>query len=194
MPEKYQKLWKKSLPLLKRGRPGDDEHAKEVVARILNYAGKLKINYDVIIPAAIMHDIGHCAILPRHFKFITGPKKIKNGKLVHMLAGAKIADDILKSIKYDAKKSLEIVEIISMHDADQLSLDTGLKKIYNSNNKKIFHDFDALDRYNDKRLKNLASIYPDRKELLKILKKMLDLFFYKEIRKLAEEWINGNIK
>jgi len=190
IPGKYQKLWKKCLPLLKKSRPGDDEHAKEVVDRILNYTGKLKLNYDIIIPAAMMHDIGHSAILPKHFKFITGPKKIKNGKLAHMLVGAKIADDILKSIKYDKKKSREIVEIISMHDADQLSLSVGLKKIYNSDNKKIFHDFDTLDRYNDKRLKNLESIYPDKEELLKVLKGMLDLFFYKEIRKLAEQWID----
>ena len=63
-----------------------------------------------------MHDIGHSSILPEHFRYITGKDKVLNGKLVHMLVGAKIARDILVSIQYDEKKSDEIVEIISMHE------------------------------------------------------------------------------
>ncbi len=94
----------KAYPLLKGARPRDDKHAKEVAEFILEYNKEKKLNFDVLIPLAIMHDIGHCAIPQEHFKYITGRGKVINGKLVHMLAGAKIAKDILDSINYDKKR------------------------------------------------------------------------------------------
>jgi len=63
LPEKYEKIWKKALPILKKGRPGDDVHAKETVKLVLSYQGNIKHDKDVIIPVAMMHDIGH-ALLP----------------------------------------------------------------------------------------------------------------------------------
>lgn len=193
LPEKHQILWEKCLPLLKLGRPGDDEHAKEVVEFILSYKGELFLDKDILIPAAIMHDIGHSAILPEHFKYVTGPEKIKNGKLVHMLAGAKIANDILSSLNYDSEKIAEIVEIISIHDSDQLE-NVDLEKKYDSENKKLFHDFDCLDRYTEKRLKSISSIYKDREELLKVINGMIKDFFYEEFRNMAKTKMNELLK
>jgi hypothetical protein len=187
LPKKYEPIWSKSLKFLKKGRPGDDTHAKEVVETILNYTGKMKVDFDVLVPVAMMHDIGHSAILPKHFKYITGPEKYVNGKLVHILAGAKIADDILASLEYDTKKKAEIVDIISMHDADQLKIEKDVRKIYDSVNKKIFHDFDSLDRYNERRLKDASRLYKNRNKLLDLLESMLDNFFYAEFRKIAED-------
>jgi len=74
---------------------------------------------------------------------VTGPKKIVNAKLVHMLAGAKIAKDILDSVGYDKKKTKEVVDIITINDFDQLK-DVEWKKVYDTPNKKFFHDMDAL--------------------------------------------------
>lgn len=186
LPLKYTKLWTKCVLLLKSGRPGDLAHAAETVKSVLNYCGKIKIDKDILIPVAMMHDIGHVAILPKHFKYVTGPEKIANGKLAHMLAGAKIANDLLTSLSFDKKEIDKIVEIISIHDFDQLK-GIDVNKAYNTTNKKFFHDIDALDRYTEKRLKNIASIYKDRRQLLSLLGGMLDLFFYDEFRKVAEE-------
>jgi len=184
----YGKIWDLALPLLKRGRLGDDKHALEVVDLIMNYKGKLRLDKDVLIPVAIMHDIGHSAILPEHFKFVTGPEKIANAKLVHMLTGAKIAKEILDSIGYNSEKIKEIIDIISIHDADQL---TGIDsdRIYNSENKRIFHDIDSLDRFNKERLDLFKKQFKDRdsgyiKEQLLTSMKMI---FYPEFRKIAEE-------
>lgn len=185
LPNKYLAIWKKALPILKKGRPGDDTHAREIVNFILNYNGRLKIDKDVLIPVAMMHDIGHGAIMPEHFKFVTGPEKIKNGKLAHMLAGAKIANDILISAKYDKKLITEIVDIISMHDFDQLD-GIDIKKIYDTKNKKLFHDFDSLDRYTETRLENIKTIYPDKKAIVIQLQGLVDMIFYDEIKKIAK--------
>jgi len=185
LPGKYQKLWAKCEAVLKKARRGDVDHAIEVVELILNYQGKEALDQDVLIPAAMLHDIGHAAILPEHFSMITGPKKLINGKLVHMLAGAKIAWDILNLVGYNKAKIAEIVDIVSMHDSDQLQ-GVDIKKIYNTKNKKIFHDVDSMDRYTEKRLKNIRNVYKDKKEVEQILKNFLDLFFYKEFKEIAE--------
>lgn len=186
IPKKFEKIWEKALPLLKQGRPGDDTHAAEVVKLIVDFNGDLILDKDILIPVAIMHDIGHSAILPEHFKYITGPEKLTNGKLVHMLTGAKIAKDILDSIHYDSEKSKEIIEIISIHDADQLEK-IELEKFYNTDNKKLFHDIDSLDRFTELRLKSMLKMYKDKKELLLLLKKSLSSIFYKEFRDVAEK-------
>ncbi|OGB74559.1 hypothetical protein A2V68_03080 [candidate division Kazan bacterium RBG_13_50_9] len=187
LPVKYQKIWAQCLPLFKRGRPGDAQHAKEVVELILGYRGKLKFDGDVLIPVAMMHDIGHTAILPEHFKYITGPEKVKNGKLVHMLVGAKIARDILSAVKYNKHASREIIDIISMHDADQLDL-SDWRRLYTTRNKKIFHDLDSLDRYSAKRLKSMFSIgFKDPGQVFKVLEKFLDNFFFQEFKDIAQK-------
>ncbi len=186
LPKEYKGIWEKCLPFFESGRPGDDIHAKKTVESVLSYKGGIEFDSEVVIPVAMMHDIGHAAILPEHFKYVTGPEKIPNGKLVHMLAGAKIAKDILESVDYDPQKTKEIVEIISIHDMDQMK-NMNLKDIYDTDNKKFFHDIDSLDRYNEERLKNISSIYSDRENLLGILKKFLDLFFFDEFRKIAKD-------
>ena len=189
LPKKYQKLWQKCSLLLEKSRKADLEHARETVNLILSYKGDLTIDKDILIPVAMMHDIGHIAILPEHFKYVTGPKKITNGKLVHMLAGAKIAKDVLESVKYDGKKSQEIVDIISMHDSDALK-GIDWKKVYNTKNKKLFHDFDRLDRFSQKRISNVSEFYKskaDKENLRKVIFESLDLFFYKEFKETAKQ-------
>ncbi len=193
LPIRYQPIWKECQPLLKAGRPGDLEHAWETAQFILRYRGKLKLDQDILVPVALMHDIGHYAILPEHFKFITGPEKIMNGKLVHMLSGAKIAKDVLTSVRYRPSKIKEIVEIISIHDADQLR-GVDLKKAYDSANKRMFHDIDSLDRYTEARVKSFMAIYPNRQELLKVLAGFINQFFYPEFKKLAVSRLNFLLK
>ncbi len=182
-PAPYQRIWQLCQPLLKAGRPGDSQHAWETAHFILNYSGSLKLDYSILVPVAMMHDIGHVAILPEHFKFVTGPQKISNAKLVHMLAGAKIAKDILEKVSYNRSKIKEVVDIISMHDADQLR-DINVKAVYNTKNKKIFHDIDSLDRYSEDRIKSFAGLYP-REDFLRILSEFSDNFFFAEFKKLA---------
>lgn len=184
-PGKYQPIWERCLPLLSQCRPGDDIHAKETAEFILNYQGSLKFDPDVLVPTGMMHDIGHSAILDEHFKYVTGPEKIKNGKLVHMLVGAKIAKDILSEVGYGAEKTAEIVDIISMHDADSLE-GVSRKEAYNTDHKKFFHDVDVLGRYSPERHKKLIGTYSEN-QLQKILQEHLALFFYDEFRELAKK-------
>lgn len=185
LPEKFNRLWERCEPVLSVGRPGDDAHAVEVAELILANAAEMALDLGVLIPTAIMHDIGHAAILPEHFKYITGEQRLPNGKLVHMLAGAKIAREILDSIGYDPVKAAEIVDIISMHDADQLE-GVDIAAFYDSDNKKIFHDVDCMDRFNLKRIKKMEKMFPDKNKMFVMLEKTITGFFDAKFKGLAE--------
>jgi len=185
LPAEYETLWSLCAPLLQKGRLDDEGHAKETTEFVLNYKGDLKFDPEVIIPVAMMHDIGHSAILPEHFKYVTGGQKIANGKLAHMLAGAKIANDLLQDINYNPDKIKEIVDIISIHDWDQLDVPNAAA-IYDTDNKKLFHDIDVLDRFNQARLEKYKISY-QKEDLQKLIKQQLDVFFYPEFKKIAEE-------
>lgn len=186
IPQKYQKIWKLAEPILKRGRKGDVLHCKQTAEMVFNYLFQYKKgDPDVLIPVAMMHDIGHAAILPKHMKYVTGPEKLPGGKLVHMLAGAKIANDILRKINYSVKKKKEVVEIISMHDFDQLKgIETN--KIYNTLNKKLFHDLDSLDRFSLRRFKFIVTLYKCEPEKAENLLLSETKFFLREIKEIAE--------
>jgi hypothetical protein len=186
LPTKYDELLQRCEPLLKQGRPGDYEHALETANMVADYNGGVAIDKDVLIPVAIMHDIGHSAILPEHFDYVTGTKKLINGKLVHMLAGAKIAKDILTALEYDTDKINEIVDIIRVHDADALTgLDT--RVIYNTDNKKLFSDIDKLDRFSQQRIDKISARNNDKTEIMKLITQTMDLFFFDDFKKIATE-------
>ena len=170
---------------MEKGRPDDLEHTQALVNSVQEYAERYDLEASVFIPVAMLHDCGHSAILPEHFKYITGSEKVSNGKLVHMLTGAKIAHDFLQELNYDQIKIQEIVEIISTHDFDQLN-GADLEKVYNSENKRLFHDLDSLDRYTPLRLKNALSRYSSKEQLLSLLEKELVHFFHPELRRVAE--------
>ncbi len=186
IPKRYMPIWEQAAPLLASGRSEDHQHAQDTVEMILDYEGDIAIDEDILIPVAIMHDVGHSAILPEHYRHITGPEKLVNGKLVHMLAGAKIARDILNAVGYDKTKSEEIVDIISIHDADTLK-DVDLEIFYDTENKKIFHDFDRMDAFSKKRLANVRERYPDLSVLQEVLRGSLKTFYFEEFRKTAEK-------
>lgn len=184
LPEKYKKLWDKCLPIFQSGRPGDDTHAVEVAEFVIN-CGNKDIDLDVLIPVAIMHDIGHAGILPEHIKYISGGQRLANAKLTHMLVGAKMAKDILKSVNYDKNKIEEIVDMISMHDADQLE-GTNISEVYNTQNKRIFHDIDCMDRYNLERMKKMTKLFPDINKMFSMLEDGLNAFFDPKLKEIAK--------
>jgi HD superfamily phosphodiesterase len=187
LPQRYEAIWKKCIPLFLEGRDGDDKHAAEVVEFILRYSENNKIDLDVFVPVAMMHDIGHSAILPEHFKYLTGGEKIVNGKIVHMLTGAKIAKKILESCNYNPEKTGEIVEIISTHDGDQIK-EWNLEETYNTETKRLFHDIDCLDRYSSERIEKAKKFFNnDTEKILNLLRDGLDSFFTPEIEKIAKD-------
>jgi|GEM_PF-765063 len=187
---KIKKLFEIALPYLEQGTPGTIEHVYDLINEVTNFkSDKIKIDSSILLPLAILHDIGHYAILPEHFPYLTGPAKIKNSKLIHMLTGAKIAKELLEEVGYDKAKSKEIIEIISVHDFDQLEgVDMA---VFDTENKRIFHDFDRIGQFNEERMKIfIKNFVKDEKQLKKIketISQTKEGLFFEEFKEIAEE-------
>ncbi len=66
------------------------------------------------------------------------------------------------------------------------------EKIYDTENKKIFHDIDCLDRYTSERIEEFKKMFNNNKDkILELLKKALSGFILLEFKKIAKkkEWM-----
>jgi HD superfamily phosphohydrolase YqeK len=94
---------------------------------------------DVVIPAVILHDVGWKKV-PKdlHLKAY-GPHAIyPDVNRIHEVEGAKIAAEILRTVKYNVRQAAEVVAIIEGHDSRKEPL---------SLNDRIVKDADKLYRY-----------------------------------------------
>ncbi len=120
----------------------DKGHAEAVT----NFARRLcelfNANEDIVIPAAILHDIGYYGmdgnlLLDMMAKKLSEEQENKI-KIEHMENGAKFAEKILNELNYDPELIKKIVYIIKKHD---------LKDECTSVEEKIVRDADKLARF-----------------------------------------------
>ncbi|MCJ7804781.1 HD domain-containing protein [Patescibacteria group bacterium] len=126
----FKEIWQLALPY--QDKRDDQGHAKTV----LKYAFKLlkteKADKDIVIPTAILHDIGWSQLTKKERFFVYKNKitkememkmKSKVGvRVKHELAGERLAREILEKIKYNKKKIKKIRAIIKQHDIDKISI------------------------------------------------------------------------
>lgn len=96
---------------------------------------------DIVLPAILMHDNGYAKVPPE--TLYAGLKDAPVGfradvTRLHEIEGAKIARDILESIRYPEEKIVEICQIIDGHDSREEAL---------SLNDQLVKDADKLWRY-----------------------------------------------
>ncbi len=110
MKEIYKQILEKALPLYEKGREGDVEHIKWLYKIVPKFADKYEIDFDILIPVVILHDIGYSKVSKG-----SNPMNLDTRKL-HMEEGAKIASEILEGLKYPKNKIAEIKRLVSKHD------------------------------------------------------------------------------
>lgn len=165
----YEQILESALPY--QDKRDDKGHAETV----LNYAIKLleteQGNENVIVPAAILHDIGWSQMSEKE-RMSCFKKFDRNIRIKHQKLGVDLAKKILEKINYNPKSIEEILEIIYGHDTREGFL---------SQNDGMVRDADKLWRYSkigfwtDHRKISLS-----KKEHYETLKKNIDAkdFFY----------------
>ncbi len=117
--EKLAKIWELSEPFQDKR---DDEGHTRVVTQ---YAAVLLESFpdadpNVVIPAAILHDVGWSQLTPEErLGVIDGTltkEQSRKFRYEHQIQGAKLAIEILARVNYDPQKTVEILEIILGHD------------------------------------------------------------------------------
>ncbi len=111
----YQKIYEFAIPFLQTRQ--NEIHTYIVYQYALRLLEDEPGIPEIVIPAAILHDVGWSCIPEEEQHTAFGPV-VKNKKLQrrHEVEGAAIAMEILNSVDYDPQFSQKIAEIIDGHD------------------------------------------------------------------------------
>jgi len=179
MKKVYNQILKKALPYYKKARKGDVEHIKWLFNTIPKYVDKSEIDFDVLMPVVILHDIGYSKV-PKN----ADPYNLDIREL-HSKEGAKMAENILLSLDYPNKKIVEIKRLILKHDnwafGDNFSDEPVLR---------IFNNFDFMWMASEKGF-----------DIVRGFMKKTPKEFYKQIQefqktneKQGRKWFNKKIE
>jgi len=142
----FKKIWELALPY--QDKRDDKGHAKMVTDFAFELLKTESADEDVLVPAAILHDIGWSQ-LSKEERFYIFKKKITkevemknkvkvNVRAKHQIEGVKLTKRILKQVGYNKDKITKIIKIIKQHD-------TGKSII--SREDKLLKDADKLWTY-----------------------------------------------
>lgn len=136
----YQKIWEAVLPY--QDKRDDAGHAEIVTKFAIKLCELEKADGDIVIPAAILHDIGWSQ-LSKEEKFIifdsnATKEEMLNVRIRHQEEGVRLAKEILEKLEYSPEKIKQILEIISQHDT---------RKGFLSSEDGIMRDADKLWRF-----------------------------------------------
>lgn len=171
--KKHWEIWKKALPFQDtRDDVGHGEFVTFFAYELLKYLPGEK---NIVIPAAILHDIGY-QVSPEKFRKLVSSDKELYLRMKHQIIGERKTFEILKSIKYPEKYMAEIQTIIVDHDT----------RIFKpSLNEKILRDADLLWRFTkpciDSYYKNKSA-----EENLEIMEKEILKLYTLKSKKIAK--------
>ncbi|MFA5926042.1 MAG: HD domain-containing protein [Parcubacteria group bacterium] len=189
--EIYQKIWDAALPY--QDKRDDAGHAEIVTNFALKLCKIEDVNEEIVIPAAILHDIGWSQLSDKE-RFVIFYKKATKEEMLHIRLrhqeeGVKLAKKILEDVGYTSGSIRKIVEIISEHDT---------RKVFLSKEDGIMRDADKLWCFSKL---GLGADHRRRKEgfssYFKQLKENIDnrsFFFSESARKIARKEIEINKK
>ncbi len=190
--DQERQLWTATLKYLERGRPGDVEHTRRVVAYGKTLLAKEPGNPRVVVPALIIHDTGWSKV--DFSDFVDAPavdKKDTASVKLHMPHGADIAREILEAVGWDPTTTQQIADIIAVHDAPEK-----IRALHNLDAALVF-EADWLDKYGQASQKRYFEIFSDEgkiEELNRYLEKNKFVFFRSKAAKglLSEITSKGN--
>ena len=186
MDSEFEKI--KELASQYQDKREDEGHAETVINFAIKLLETAEANQRVIIPAAILHDIGWSQLPDRQRLIIWNQnatiEEKKLARFAHQEQGVRLAKQILEEINYPQDKIKEILEIISQHDTRQGFI---------SKNEGLVRDADKLSRFSKNDLFTLRKQNKTNKELQKIYEKLENQiteenFFYSEkAKQIARE-------
>ncbi len=118
MKEIFKKIWDLALPY--QDKRDDEGHAEFVLQFALKLVEYEKADENIVIPAAILHDIGWSRVPREEAMKIFGNKFSNEDKdkarYAHQEIGVGMAKEILAKVSYESNLIDKIIEIISEHD------------------------------------------------------------------------------
>ncbi len=178
MKEIYKQILEKALPLYKKGREGDVEHIKWLSEVITKYADESEVDYDLLVPVVILHDVGYSKIPKGSNPFNLDIRKL------HSEEGSKIAGEILEELDYPKEKTNEIKRLILKHDNWAFGDDFSGEPVL-----RIFNNFDFMWMASEKGFDIVRKFL--KKEPNEFYKQIQE--FQNENEKEGRKWFNKKI-
>ncbi len=111
----YVEIFQKAIPFLKKGKNKDFvKHTKWVIKSMEMLLKKEKGDEDILMPAAILHDIGWAKV-PLDLQRVKNKSKAKKALELHLKYCSPIAKSILDGFNYDQLKTRKIIDIMVAH-------------------------------------------------------------------------------
>jgi HD superfamily phosphodiesterase len=164
----HQKVFEKAKPFLRTRK--NLVHTQIALHYALKLLKSEQGDEDVVIPAVLLHDVGWKTI-PANLQLTAFGPNPTNPKLarVHEVEGAKIAEAILRDLRYPSERIKEISLIIRGHDTRKRPI---------SRNDRIVKDADKLWRYSRRGMSiDLDRFQIPRREYLVFLEGIIDQWF-----------------
>jgi hypothetical protein len=147
MKKVYNKIWELAKPYYLKARPMDIEHIEWMMPEALVLAEQENLDDDLLVPLAILHDVGYAGITTNSMKLET--------RKAHMAIGANIAKEILEQVNYPQEKIDKIVYYVSVHD----NWAFGDFKVYENPILGVFGDLDFIWALTEKGFPAFVKIY-----------------------------------
>ena len=139
----YCCLSKTEMEILRLAKPylkvrDNETHTENAIEFALRLLGIHTAERAIIVPSLILHDVGWSEMTKEAISRTCRRDAEKLLARPHEMESVKIAANILKDVRYEPAKTLEILEIINGHDTRTAAL---------SINDEIVKDSDKLTRY-----------------------------------------------
>ena len=175
----YQRIFERAKPFLRTR--NNLVHTKISLGYAFRLLNEETGDEEVVIPAVLLHDVGW-KVIPEDLHITAFGPNLSNPELtkVHEAEGAKIAGEILKTLRYPPGKVKEICRIIRGHDTRRRPV---------SRNDRLVKDSDKLWRYSRRGLAiDLERFRIDRRGRLEYLEEHIEKWlFLPTARQLARE-------
>jgi len=182
MDKKYQKIWKEAVKYLRGGvRKNFVIHAEGVVKAMEMILKKEKGDADILILAAMLHDVGWCSV-PEKFQMAEDKKLKQEGMQLHIKNAGPNARKILREIGYPEDKIKKIASIVMAHKSNPRKSD-----------KRILIDADALSDVFRKQFASDMAAYENTAQELYDFRKN-NKFYTKTAKEIFEIEIKKRVK
>lgn len=114
MNEKFEKIWKLAIPYLKKGKRKDFVLHTKGVVKAMKLLLEQNENENILIPAAILHDVGWSKV-PVKLQKTNNKAKVEEAMRLHLKYSSPIIDKILTKVGYNKKQIQKIIDIVLSH-------------------------------------------------------------------------------
>lgn len=176
---------------MEQAEPREVAHTEDMIKAVLECRKILKYSLSIFLPLAILHNIERVRVLKEYFNDAVITAKLQDGKIVRLSPAENVVKNLLESIGTSPANVKEILSVFKIRKkvrrAEREGDSKKAKRLYNTDNKKLFHDLHLISRFNSKEINAMKNAISDRDKFEELISTRLDSLFNQRLRIVAEK-------